>query len=217
VYRAIYDFASVDLSSIYFDVLKDRLYTGAPAGQPRRSAQTALDRLNSALARLLAPILSFTCEEVWRNMVHTDGAESSVHIVLFPEPGFLASGLTDAQRAVAADWEQLVPVRETVLKALDGAREDKLIGSSLEAAVILEAGPDNMDLLTKYAAELPGWFIVSQVHVASSPEAGLRLKVERARGEKCERCWKYTEDVGSDPRFPTVCASCASILPDFLK
>ncbi len=216
VYRAIYDFATVDLSSIYIDVSKDRLYTGAPRGVSRRAAQTALHRLNSALVRLLAPILSFTCEEVWRYMQHAE-SEPSVHLALFPEPSFLTADLRTEQREIAVDFDRLVPVRDLVLKALDTAREDRVIGSSLEAAVSLDAGPDISPLLEKYAGDLPGWFIVSQVELSRGSDPGLRVKIDRARGDKCERCWKYTTDVGADSRFPTVCAACASVLPDFLQ
>jgi isoleucyl-tRNA synthetase len=104
-----------------------------------------------------------------------------------------------------------------VLKALDTAREDKVIGSSLEAAVFLHASGDIYALLKKYAADLPTWFIVSQVELEPNQESSVDVRVERARGDKCERCWKYKTDVGSNEEFPTVCAQCASVLPDFLQ
>jgi isoleucyl-tRNA synthetase len=218
VYRSIYDFVITDLSAIYFDVSKDRLYTAGPNSLSRRSAQTALHRLNLALVRLLAPILSFTCEEVWRHTKFGEAAPESVHLAYFPEPQELTEGLTAEGRARAADWETLVPVRNQVLKALDAAREDKVIGTSLEAAVSLEATGDLYRLLQTYAAGLPTWFIVSQVSVKPSHDtSGLSVQVERARGDKCERCWKYTLDVGSDEEFPTVCASCASVIREFLQ
>ncbi len=217
VYRAVYDFAITDLSAIYFDVSKDRLYTAGPSSRARRSAQTALHRLNLALVRLLAPILSFTCEEVWRYTVAGSSSPESVHLAYFPEAGELTEGLTTMQRGQAADWDLLVPVRDRVLKALDGAREEKVIGSSLEAAVSLGAGGDLYDLLEIHAADLPAWFIVSQVDLERTGSDELQLRVERARGDKCERCWKYTTDVGSDPTFSTVCAACASVLPEFFE
>jgi isoleucyl-tRNA synthetase len=216
VYRAIYDFAITDLSAIYFDVSKDRLYTTGQSSPLRRSGQTALHRLNRALVRLLAPILSFTCEEVWRHM-RADADAESVHIAYFPEPEELTAGLTAGQRDMAADFERLAPIREQVLKALDAAREDRVIGSSLEAAVALEAGPDLYPLLDRFAPELPGWFIVSQVSLERGHGEALEIHVERARGDKCERCWKYKTDVGSNDDFPTVCASCASVVPEFLS
>jgi isoleucyl-tRNA synthetase len=215
VYRAIYDFVITDLSAIYFDVLKDRLYTSGTRSQARRSAQTALYRLNSALVRLLAPILSYTAEEVWQHVkVHSAGIES-VHLDVFPEPEALTFGITADQRARAADWDLLLPVRDVVLKSLDTAREDKVIGSSLEAAVFLEAGDDIYPLLWKHEAELAAWFIVSQVELKAGGE-GLAVRIDRARGDKCERCWKHTTDVGSNQNFPTVCAACAQVLPDFM-
>jgi isoleucyl-tRNA synthetase len=215
VYRALYDFAVTDLSAVYFDILKDRLYTAGPSSPERRSGQTALYRLNLALARLLAPILSFTCEEVWTHTKHGGSAVESIHIDLFPDPSELIAGITQDQRKGATEWDSLMTVREQVLKALDTAREDKAIGSSLEAAVTLTAGGETFDRLEKFASELPGLFIVSQTALERGNGDGIEVKVERARGDKCERCWKYTADVGSDSDFPTVCASCARVLRDY--
>jgi isoleucyl-tRNA synthetase len=216
VYRAIYDFATTDLSAVYFDVAKDRLYTAGPASAARRSAQTALYRLNLALVRLLAPILSFTCEEVWGHLKSGAAGIESVHIAYFPEPAELTTGLSPEQLKEARDWDQLVPIRDQVLKVLDAAREDRVIGSSLEAAVVLSADAELYPLLARHASELAGWFIVSQVELRHGAEERLKVSVERARGDKCERCWKFTTDVGSDPEFPTVCAACASVLPEIV-
>jgi isoleucyl-tRNA synthetase len=217
VYRAIYSFATADLSALYFDVSKDRLYTHGPSSHSRRSSQTALYKLNLALVRLLAPILSFTCEEVWRHAKFATDVPESVHIDYFPTPETLNEGITPEQRELAAYWDQLVPVREQVLKALDTARDEKVIGSSLEAAVHLEAGEDFYPLLVRLESELPTWFIVSQVELGRGTARKLAVSVERARGDKCERCWKYTMDVGSNEDFPTVCAACAAVLPEFLN
>jgi isoleucyl-tRNA synthetase len=218
VYRAIYDFATTDLSALYFDVSKSRLYTDGPRSHTRRSGQTTLHRLNLALVRLLAPVLSYTCEEVWQHTkFRTADNPESVHIAYFPERESVTEGIQDSQREIAGDWERLVPVRDQVLKALDGAREDKVIGSSLEAAVTLQAGSELLALLEKHLADLPDWFIVSQVALVANAEEGLTISVDRARGDKCERCWKYKTDVGSNPDFPTVCASCALVVPDFLE
>ena len=215
VYRAVYEFATTDLSAVYFDVSKDKLYTAGPSSPTRRSGQTALHRLNLALTRLLAPILSFTSEEVWQHAKHPEGAHPSVHMDLFPKPEDLSVGITAEQRTQAPDWDRLVEVRVQVLKALDNARQEKVIGSSLEAAVTLEVGSSLHNLFEKYAAELPGVFIVSQVALKKTNTDTLEVRVERARGDKCERCWKYTTDVGSDSDFPTVCASCAKILREY--
>src|SRR6185437_1208153 len=157
-------------------------------------------------------------EEVWRHTKLGEGAPESVHLAYFPQPEELTDGLTAESRAQAAAWESLLPVRDQVLKALDAAREDKVIGASLEAAVSLEVGGDLYRLLESHAADLPTWFIVSQVNLEPGRDsAALNVRVERARGDKCERCWKYTLDVGSDPEFPTVCAACALVLPEFLQ
>ena len=173
--------------------------------------------MNLALTRLLAPILSFTCEEVWRHTKLGEGSPESVHLADFPQAEELSDGITAENRLEAGVWETLLPVRDRVLKALDTAREDKVIGASLEAAVVLEAGGDLYRLLESHAADLPAWFVVSQVRLRRSETAELKVQVNRARGDKCERCWKYTEDVGSNPEFPTVCAACASVLPEFLQ
>jgi isoleucyl-tRNA synthetase len=216
VYRAVYDFATTDLSAVYFDVAKDRLYTAGPNSTARRSSQTALYRLNLALVRLLAPLLSFTCEEVWKHMRVGTNETESVHIACFPAAAELTEGLSPELRAHAADWDKLLPVRDQVLKVLDTAREDKIIGSSLEAAVSLSADDKLHSLLKRHAVELPGWFIVSQVELDPEAVNDLRISVDRAHGDKCERCWKFTKDVGSDLEFPTVCAACAAVLREIL-
>lgn len=216
VYRAIYDFAITDLSAIYFDVSKDRLYTAGPSSPARRSGQTALHRLNLALVRLLAPMLSYTCEEVWRHTKFAADADS-VHMAYFPNAEELSEGITEEQRRRAAEWDRLTPIRDQVLKELDAAREDRVIGSSLEAAVVLEAGDDLYALLERFAPELPEWLIVSQVELERGGTEGLEIRVERARGDKCERCWKYKTDIGGNNEFPTVCAACACVVPEFLS
>jgi isoleucyl-tRNA synthetase len=238
VYHAVYAFATVDLSNIYFDVLKDRLYTSAKKSKARRSAQTALYRLLDALVRLLAPMISFTAEEVWTHM----NRAGSVHTAWFPEPAELTAGLDAATRKRAGNWDRLIEIRGAVLKSLETARNEKLIGAPLEARLKLSANGDLFPLLEQYAAELPGLFIVSQVEVTPAPlpgdtpaptpavlpspgnagglaagaleAAALSVTVERASGHKCERCWKYTEDTGANPRFPTLCASCASSIEE---
>jgi isoleucyl-tRNA synthetase len=214
VYRAVYDFSTINLSAVYFDISKDRLYTGSPAGRSRRSAQTALYRINDALVRLLAPVMSFTTEEAWSHFKHPAGSPPSVHLTLFPEPEELVAGFAAGARERAQRWNRLMEVRDVVLKELEIKRQEKFIGAPLEAGVRIEASGELLDLLKSYENDLPGLFIVSEVEVAEGPE--LRATVSRATGVKCERCWKYTHDVGSDDRFPTVCASCAAAVTDFL-
>src|SRR5579863_333321 len=206
VYRAIYDFATTDLSAVYFDVLKDRLYTAATKSRSRRSGQTALYKVHYALTRLAAPLLAFTAEEVWSHTKKPAGAPDSVHLALLPEPEELASGLDAAQMA---RWDRLMEVRGVVLKALEEARQAKFIGTSLEARVRIEGAK-----IDDYAADLPALFIVSQVVLEPGEE--LRVTVERADGVKCERCWKYSTAVGEDAAFPTVCDSCSAALKEML-
>ena len=212
VYRAVYDFATADLSNIYFDVLKDRLYTSATKSKARRSAQTALYRLAQALVRLLAPILSFTTEEVWGHL----GGVGSVHMAYFPEASDLTEGLGAEHRARVESWNQLMPLRDEVLKSLEAARQEKVIGAPLEARVRLSADDALYPLLEARERELPGLFIVSQVVLSRQTEPGIQAVIERASGVKCDRCWKYTADVGSDAELPTVCASCAAAVRETL-
>jgi isoleucyl-tRNA synthetase len=204
VYRAIYDFATAELSALYYDILKDRLYTSATRSHARRSGQTALYRLHYALTRLAAPLLAFTAEEVWSFTPKPEHAPSSVHLALLPDPQELHTGMTADQ---LARWEKLMEVRGAVLKALEEARQAKFIGTSLEARVRLSGYRD-------FEADLPSIFIVSQVVL--EPGGELRVTVERAEGTKCERCWKYTKDVGQDSGFPTVCAACSAALREML-
>jgi isoleucyl-tRNA synthetase len=134
---------------------------------------------------------------------------------LFPKPEDLTFGITAEQRRQAANWDRLVPLRDQVLKALDTARAEKVIGAPLEAAVTLLADDDLYPLLEELAADLPGFFIVSQVSLKRSATATLEVQVERVGGDKCERCWKYSNDVGSDKELPSVCGSCAQILREY--
>ncbi len=215
LYHAVHNFCSVDMSAFYLDVLKDRLYTAPKKSLARRSAQTAMYRILDALTRLIAPVLSFTAEEIWQEL--PGKREESVHLALFPR---FESQLLDA--ALEERYEKLLAVRSDVSKALEMARNDKLIGHSLDARVVLEApaGPWR-DLLAAYATELATLFIVSQAELAESLEGeavageevkGLRVRVEKARGDKCERCWNYAETVGAGDEHRTVCHRCREAL-----
>jgi isoleucyl-tRNA synthetase len=217
VYRAVYDFAVMDLSAVYFDILKDRLYTTAPRSHARRSAQTAIYRLHLALARLMAPILSYTCEEVWGHTRLGPGSPASVHLAYLPVTDDLTSGLPETRRGRLANWDKLMGIRDQVMKSLDQTREEKVIGGSLEAAVLLTAGGELHSLLAEYQSQLPALFIVSQVEVRKADTEELSIAVTRAVGDKCERCWKYTLDVGSDPDFPTICKACAAAVKESLE
>jgi isoleucyl-tRNA synthetase len=140
------------------------------------------------------------------------GSPDSVHLALLPDPSELTAGITLQQRERLANWDQLIQVRDQVLKSLESARADKRIGKSLEARVVLTAGPGLYPLLNEYAADLPAVFIVSQVEVLRGASDGVSIEIQRAQGTKCERCWKYTLDVGNNPEFPTLCAACSDAL-----
>ncbi|HSD09730.1 MAG TPA: class I tRNA ligase family protein, partial [Candidatus Binatia bacterium] len=219
VYHALNNFCSVDLSALYLDVVKDRLYCSRSDGAPRRSAQTALWQILDVLARLMAPILSFTAEEVWGYVPAASAKQESVFLADFP-PARLEA--TDA--SLLATWERLLAVRDGVTKALEEARQAGRIGHSLDARVRLSFATDGElgKLLGSRLSELPTLFIVSQVEladdlgaVAESPVVpGLRIAIERAAGQKCARCWNYRTSVGTDEGHPTICAPCVSALPD---
>jgi isoleucyl-tRNA synthetase len=219
VYHALHDFCVVDLSAFYYDVLKDRLYTKSPKSVSRRSAQTAIYKITSALVRLAAPILVFTAEEIWKYFPKPAGEPDSVHVAEFPAEADLRSGIATSQ---VTDWELLAKVRGEVLKALEAARTEKRINAGLEAKVLLNANLELKAKLRHYLAELPGLFIVSQVDFFSAEEANFRSElvpslgviVQRADGKKCERCWNYSIHVGENSRYPTVCERCSEALAE---
>jgi len=219
VYHAIHDYCVVDLSAFYYDVLKDRLYTKAPDNPARRSAQTAIYKITSALARIMAPILVFTAEEIWKYLPKHANDAASVHVALFPDDSELRSGIAAAQ---AANWDLLAKVRGEVLKALETARNEKKINSGLEAKVLLNGNPELKAKLKAHLAQLPGLFIVSQVDFlsAGAPDyksevvPSLVVCVHKAEGVKCERCWNYSTHVGENSRYPTVCESCSAALAE---
>ena len=223
VYHAIHDYCVVDLSALYFDVLKDRLYTKARKNKSRRSAQTAVWKIADALVRLAAPVLVFTAEEIWKHLPKTAGAPESVHQAVFPEAVALACGIAARE---AERWERLAQVRSAILLALEQARASKAIGGGLEAKVRLHANakaPGLQELLREKGSLLPALFIVSQVVVdpresdglvPSETLPGLAVKIERADGKKCERCWNYSSHVGENARYPTVCERCSEALEE---
>ncbi len=211
VYHAINEFCTSDLSAMYLDVLKDRLYIFAPNDPARRSAQTAIWRIAEALVRLTAPYLSFTAEEVWKYLPTVKGRESSVHLALFPRLDDLAPG---DQTGLLADWSQLLSVRDDVLRSLEEARKEKRIGKALDAKVHLEAPAALERLLAKYQFSLKELFNVSQVELAAATAGAdvLRVATLPADGTKCERCWNYSVHVGESKQWPTVCERCVAAL-----
>mgnify|MGYP002559084347 FL=1 len=214
VYHSVYNFCVVDMSNFYLDVIKDRLYCERADGAARRSAQSAMFLILDALTRLLAPILCFTSEEIWQTMPHQEGVETeSVNYNEIPKP--VACPGIDEQK-----WERLMALRDDVKKALELARGQKLIGAALEAAVTLHCSDETYDFVAQNEALLPTLFIVSAVTVtkgagrgyAGEAFPGVTVEVAVAPGEKCERCWKVSPEVGSDAEHPTLCPRCAAVV-----
>jgi len=213
VYQTLHQFCTVTLSARYFDIIKDRLYTFAPRNPARRSAQTALYQIADALARMLAPILVFTADEIWENLPrNNESAFPSVHAALFP------SKRPDNDAELLTTWAHLFGYREAVLAKLEDARIAKVIGSSLEAKVEISAGSHAYEELVRHRDELRYLFIVSQVDLlapnSDSNQDSLSVTVTRAPGEKCERCWNYSTRVGESSRYPTVCERCVEALAE---
>jgi isoleucyl-tRNA synthetase len=221
IYHRVNHFCIVDLSAFYFDVLKDRLYISAAKSHGRRSAQTAIWRLGETLVRLLAPITSFTCEEIWQYLPKVAGREDSVHLALF-QTGSEMTGQANAESAEQPsksddDWNVLRSVRDDVLKALEEARNNKLIGTGLEAQIAITAADPVYSLLQRYEGQLRYLFIVSSVVLAEgmgNGTGGVRVDVKKADGRKCERCWNYSTHVGEDQDYPTVCERCSAVLKE---
>jgi isoleucyl-tRNA synthetase len=216
VYQRVYQFCSVTLSSLYLDVLKDRLYAEAPEGPDRRAAQYVLARLHDALTRLLAPILPHTAEELWELLPPAPDRPASVHLAEFP----LADPWWD-DPARDVRWESLLSVRDEVLRALEKLRAAKTIGSAQEAVVTLATDdPSLKHLVTKDAALLAELTNVSALEVGTlGPEAAtgvelpaLRVLARRSTHVKCERCWNLRQTVGDDPTHPTLCERCVRVI-----
>jgi isoleucyl-tRNA synthetase len=212
IYQDVTSFCSVEMSAFYLDILKDRMYTSRAGSLERLSAQTVMYRILDTLVRLLAPVLSFTSEEVWRYMPAR--AEESVHLAPFPTPN-----PEWRDELLAARWERIIRVRADVSKALELARAAKTIGHSLDAAVTIAAPEELLGFLRGYQWQLQSIFIVSKVELTNSLEgdcwdsestAGLKVRVDAAPGEKCERCWCYSEELGTDAGHPTICPKCTA-------
>jgi isoleucyl-tRNA synthetase len=213
VFYVIYNFCIVDLSALYLDVLKDRLYTSKAGSRERRSAQSAIYLILHAMIRLLAPVLSFTAEEVWAAMPGYEDKELSVHLARFPEqnPERVDSELIER-------WSKLLSIKAEISKAIEAARQNKIIGHSLDASVQIAPPEDMRSFLTDRCEELRALLIVSQVDIAgeedikdgyqSSELPGLKVGVAKAPGKKCNRCWIYSQSVGQDSSHPTICERC---------
>ncbi len=208
VYHSIHNFCVVDMSNFYFDVLKDRLYTESPNSESRRAAQTTIYIILDAMTRMIAPILAYTSDEIWQFMPHSD-KENKENVIFndMPEKTGVAldSGFIDM-------WDRIHETRDIVKKALEVEIKNKTLRSSLEAKIILKADGESYDFLKKAEKELAGAFIVSQVEIVNEHTDGIEVEVKHADGEKCERCWSFSNTVGNDADHPTLCARCAAVI-----
>ena len=209
VSHMINDFCVVDLSSFYFDIIKDRLYCGEADGLERRSAQTAVWLILDAMTRMFAPILAFTCDEVWLAMPHRSADDA--RNVLFNEMVQPYRGYALSEEEMGK-WARLAALRTAVNGALEQARADKTIGKSLEAEVDLTVTAEDAFLADMDAADLADTLIVSQVRVDVGAEQA--VAVRPAAGAKCLRCWKVLPTVGSDAEHPELCPRCAAVVKD---
>jgi isoleucyl-tRNA synthetase len=217
IYHRINNFCGVELSAFYFDVLKDRLYTSARNSEARRAAQTAIWRIGEALVRLVAPLMSFTCDEVWQYLPASRGRLESVHLASFPEAQDILGGLVEPDPQQSEDWKTLRGVRESVLKALEEARNQKMIGANLQAQVTLSAADPVYSVLERYKGDLRYIFIVSAVELkrgSGNGDAPVSVQVSKALGAKCERCWNYSTRVGENAEYPTICERCSAVLQE---
>jgi isoleucyl-tRNA synthetase len=226
VYHAVNEFAIVDLSSFYLDVLKDRLYTFAPSSRERRSAQTVLWQISETLVRLVAPILSFTADEVWDYLPPVAGREASVHLAQFPAPAEIFS---EDPAPLLAEWKQIFEVRDKALGQLEEMRQAKIIGKALEADVVVHAKGTILALLRRYEPHLKEVFNVSSVkvtedygipisltgeRVAVTFYSDLQCDVRAATGHKCARCWNFMPEVANYGIWQNVCTRCQSALTE---
>jgi isoleucyl-tRNA synthetase len=195
-------FCSEDLGAFWLDVLKDRLYTAAPKSLARRSAQTALWHVTHAMLRWMAPFLSFTAEEAWK--VFAPGKSASIFIETFSDTSAWADD------ALLAKWSRLREIRDVANKEIEALRSAGQVGSSLQAELLITAAAGDHALLASLGDDLRFVTITSQARIAEGAE--LAVAVTPSAATKCERCWHYRDDVGSDAQHPTICGRCTSNL-----
>ncbi|WP_289022125.1 isoleucine--tRNA ligase [Desulfobacter postgatei] len=221
IYHTLHNFCVVDLSSFYLDIIKDRVYTSPENSDTRKDAQTVMFMILDALVKIMAPILPFTAEEIYTHMPLGEIKKESVHM---EDMVSLDNALED--RELAAKWENIRALRAEVTKALEEARTAKLIGHPLDAAVEIKLPPgDIADKVASLDVDLNDIFIVSNARVVETLDGdvyqgkeieGLAIKVAKASGEKCERCWRFDENLGTDPDHPTACPRCTQALKTIL-
>lgn len=207
VYHSIHNFCVVDMSNFYLDVLKDRLYTEKSDSSSRRAAQTAIYLILDAMTKMMAPILAYTSDEIWKYMPHS--SENNAEHAIFNEmPDKVNLSVNDE---FIAFWDKIHELRDAVKKSLEAYIKDKLIKSSLEAKIVLSAGGSMLEFLRKAESELCAAFIVSDIEIVDNG-GELEISVTKAEGEKCERCWSISKTVGANSEHPTICSRCCDNL-----
>lgn len=225
LYHEIHNFCAIDLSSFYLDIIKDRLYTAFADSEERRAAQTVLYQIINDLVKLIAPVLSFTAEEIWQYLREIEKGEESVFLAPWPE---VNENYRD--RNLEKKWDSILKIRKDVLKALEIKRGEGFIGNSLEAQVnIYTEDKEVYDYLISFREQLETIFIVSKTDIIRgekglSPEAytgvefpAVKVLITKAPGKKCERCWCYSETVGGDQKYPTICEKCAKVMHEHFE
>ena len=207
VYHAIHNFCVVDMSNFYLDVLKDRLYTEKADSKARRAAQTSIYIILNAMTRMIAPILAYTSDEIWKYMPHSSN-EKAEHVIYNEMPEKVDISIDDDFMAF---WDEIHELRDDVKKSLETFIKDKTIKSSLEAKVTLGASGDKLAFLKKAENELATAFIVSEVEIVDN-STELEIRIDKAEGEKCERCWVISKTVGENSDHPTLCSRCCENL-----
>lgn len=207
VYHAIHNFCVVDMSNFYLDVLKDRLYTEKSDSKARRASQTSIYIILNAMTRMIAPILAYTSDEIWKYMPHSS-SEKAEHVIYNEMPEKVDITIDDDFMAF---WDEIHELRNDVKKSLETFIKDKTIKSSLEAKVTLAASGDKLAFLKKAENELATAFIVSEVEIVEN-SSELEIKIEKAEGEKCERCWVISKTIGENSEHPTLCSRCCENL-----
>jgi isoleucyl-tRNA synthetase len=221
IYHTLHNFCTVDLSAFYLDIIKDRLYT-SPAGDPlRRDAQSVMYIILNAVVKIMAPILPFTADEIYQHMPHDDDKKESIHL----EPMVKLDDKWEDEK-LAHIWENIRSLRAEVTKALEEARKDKLIGHPLDASLeIMLSDTQLKEQIGNLTENLNDIFIVSQAKLVDTIDdtayhgqdiEGLAIKVYKAAGEKCERCWRFDETIGNDSEHPTACERCSDALKKIL-
>ena len=196
------------MSNFYLDIIKDRLYCSSEKSVERRAAQTAMYRILSGVARLIAPIISFTAEEIWSYLPHSKADNSeSIFLNSMPEK----SGIEFSDEFISK-WEFIYGIRESVNKVLEEKRNEKVIGKSLEANIVIHCSSEMASKYNDVASQLSDILIVSGVSVLADNEGETVYEVVKASGEKCERCWSYSETVGKNSEHPTLCERCAGVV-----